>query len=165
MNVVLTGFIGTGKTTIARLLASKTRKALVSTEDEITKMAKMKPGKFIEKNGENKFFELEAQVVEKISDFDDCIFDADYRILMKNENVISFKKTSIIVMLTADIKDVMERMKKKGSSWTKKSMNELEASIKEYEARCSKIADYTIDSSQMSPEDACDLIAHYVQNE
>ncbi|HLC49875.1 MAG TPA: shikimate kinase [Candidatus Nanoarchaeia archaeon] len=165
MNVVLTGFIGTGKTTIARLLAQKTGKSLVSTEEEISKKAKMSPGKFIEKNGMNKFYELEAEVVETISDFDDCIFDADYRILMKNENVISFKKTSVIIMLTADIKDVQERMKKKGSSWTKKSMNELEASIKDYESRCSKVADYIIDSSRMSPEDACDLIAHYVQSE
>ena len=57
----------------------------------------------------------------------------------ENENVW-LQKTSVIIVLTADIKDVQERMKK-ASSWTK-STNELKAPVKEYESDAEAIADY-----------------------
>ena len=37
MNIAVTGYSGTGKTTVSRLLAQKLDKKLISTDDEIVK--------------------------------------------------------------------------------------------------------------------------------
>ena len=77
MNLTLLGFSGTGKTSVSRLLAGKLEKKLVSTEEECEKKARLKVEKFVRKYGWGKFLELESEVIENISDFDDCVVDAE----------------------------------------------------------------------------------------
>ena len=146
MNIALIGFRGTGKTTIAKLLAKKLDKKLVSTDDEIVKKTKMSIAKFVQKYGWDRFRDIETDVIEKISDFDECVFDAGGGIVMRNENIINLKRSALIILLTADIKTIKNI-------------------LQEREPRYKKAADYTIDTSRLSPEEACDLITHYIQME
>ena len=73
----------------------------------------------------------------------------------------------MIVLLTADIKTLTERLKKsKRPALTKKDyLEEIKDVLQEREQRYKNAADYTIDTSRLNPEEACDLIAHYVQME
>ena len=47
MNISITGFSGTGKTTISRLLAGRLDKKLISTDEEILKKTKLTPERFV----------------------------------------------------------------------------------------------------------------------
>lgn len=169
MNIALIGFRGTGKTTIAKLLARKFDKKLVSTDEEVVKKIKMPIAKFIKKYGWEKFREIESDVIEYVSDFDECVFDTGGGIVMRNENIINLKRNSLIVLLTADIRTITNRLKssKKRPALTKKSnfIDEIKDVMQEREARYKRAADYTIDTSRLIPEDACDLIMHYVHME
>ena len=169
MNIALIGFRGAGKTTIAKLLSKNLDKKLVSTDEEIEKKTKMPIGKFVKKYGWDKFREVESDVIEYISDFDDCIFDTGGGIVMRNENVINLKKNALIVLLTADIKTITSRLRsgKERPALTKKGdyLNEIKDVLQEREERYKNAADYTIDTSRLKPEEACNLIMHYVQME
>ena len=168
MNIALIGFRGTGKTTIAKLLAQKMDKRLVSTDEEIEKKTKSSIGKFVKKNSWEKFREIESEITESISDFDDCVFDTDGGIVMRNENIVSLKKNAIIVLLTSDIKTITERLKAgiKRPALTKKGeIREISDVLKERELRYKNAADYTIDTSRVTPKEAADLIIHYIQME
>jgi len=94
MNIALIGFRGTGKTTISKLLAKRLDKKLISTDEELAKRAKMSIPKFVKKHGWDKFREIESEVIESISDFDECIFDTGGGIVMRNENITNLKKNS-----------------------------------------------------------------------
>ena len=92
MNIALIGFRGTGKTTIAKFLAARLDRKIISTDEEIMKRTKMPIAKFVKKYGWGRFREIESDVVEYISDFDECIFDTGGGIIVRNENIINLKK-------------------------------------------------------------------------
>ena len=168
MNIALIGFRGSGKTTIGKLLAKKLDKKIISVDDEIEKRTKLSIYKFVRKYGWDKFREVESDVIEYISDFDDCIFDTGGGIVMRNENIINLKKNSLIILLTSDIKIISQRLKNSKSRppLTKKNyLDEIKDAMEEREHRYKKATDYTIDTSRLTPEEVCDLITHYVQME
>ncbi len=167
MNIALIGFRGTGKTTIGRLLSKKLDKKLISSDEEIEKRAKMSIAKFVRKYGWDKFREMEAEVIDGMSDLDECVFDTGGGIIMRNENIINLKKNGLIVLLTADIKMIASRLKSsKRPALTKSNyLDEIRDVLNEREEKYRKAADYSIDTSRLSPEEAVDLISHFVQME
>ena len=164
MNIALIGFSGTGKTTVARLLAKKLGKKFISTDDEIEKKAKTSISKFVKIYGLEKFFELESGVIENVSGLDECVFDTSGGIVIRNENIINLKKSALIVLLTADIRTIMNRARKSNPS-AKNNIDEIKNALQERESRYKNAADYAIDTSRLSPEETCDLISHYIQME
>ena len=167
MNITLIGLSGTGKTLIASLLARNLGKKLVSTDDELVKKTKLSIPKIVKKYGLNKFQELETEVIENMSDFDECIFDAGEMAVMRNENITNLKKNSLIILLTADTKTMASRMRsgKKPALIKSSFINGAKNVFEEYESKCKKAADYTIDTSRLQPEEVCGLIMHYIQME
>lgn len=168
MNITITGFSGTGKTTISKLVARKLDKRLISTDEEIIRKIRLSPEKIFKRFGWERLREAEANVVENISELDDYVMDAGCGIVLRNENVVNLKRNGIIIFLTADINSVAARLKRKEEKidFTKSNyIDKVEGAIAEFEEKCKRAADYAIDTSNMSPEEACDLIVHYIQME
>ena len=162
------GFRGTGKTTICKLLAKSLDKQLILTDEQIQKKINSTIPTYIKKYGWNKFRDVETDIIERLSDLDDCIFDISGDIVMRNENMINLKKNSIVVLLTADLKMIANRLNnKKDKTLLDKYdyVDELKEFFKERETRYQKSADYTIDTSSLSPEEVCELVMHYMQLE
>lgn len=168
MNIAIMGFRGTGKTTICKLLAKSLDKQLILTDEQIQKKINSTIPTYIKKYGWNKFRDVETDIIERLSDLDDCIFDISGDIVMRNENMINLKKNSIVVLLTADLKMIANRLNnKKDKTLLDKYdyVDELKEFFKERETRYQKSADYTIDTSSLSPEEVCELVMHYMQLE
>ncbi|MBI2650063.1 AAA family ATPase [Candidatus Woesearchaeota archaeon] len=168
MNIVITGFSGTGKTTVSRLLARKLDKRLISTDEEIAKIIGLSPEKIVRKYGWERLREAEAGAIEGISELDEYVLDAGCGIVLRNENIINLKRNGIIIFLTADVKAVAARLKRKEekTDFTESNyIDKVKGALSEFEEKCRRAADYAIDTSSMTPEETCDLIAHYVQME
>lgn len=167
MNIALIGCRGVGKTSIGRLLARDLDKKLISTDEEIEKKAKLSIDKLIKKYGKEKFRDIESDVVESISNFDECVFDTSNSIVLRNENIVNLKKSSLIILLTADVKTLTSRIKNSMVPYTTKIcyITELKDFLQEHEYRYKRAADYTIDTTSLSPEEVCNLISHFIQME
>ena len=168
MNIALIGFNGTGKTSVCRLLAQKLGKKVVSTDDAFIKKTNLSASKYVKKHGIDKFREIESLVIEKMCEMDECIFDTHCSIVARNENIVNLKRNSFVVMLTSDLKTISSRIRSSGEiplSMQNDYLNEVKDIFQNHEQKFMNAADFTIDTSSMSAEEACDLIAHYVQTE
>ncbi len=168
MNIALIGFRGTGKSVISGMVAKSLDKKLISIDKEVTKKTMMPVSQFIKKHGMGKFREVEAEVIESISELDDCIFDTSGGMIMRNENITNLKKNALMVLLTADLKTITSRInnsKKKDAMARSDYFEEIKDVLKEREPRYRNAADYAIDTSGVSPEEVCDVILHYIKSE
>ncbi|MDQ5845636.1 MAG: AAA family ATPase [Acidobacteriota bacterium] len=64
--IFITGFMGSGKTTVARELARRLNCGWVDLDDLITKQERRTPGEIIDQDGEEKFRETETQMLRQV---------------------------------------------------------------------------------------------------
>ena len=72
-NLVLLGMMGSGKSTIGKLIARKLNLRFIDTDFEIEKKASMKITEIFDKKGEEFFRDLEEKVLTKALDLQNCI--------------------------------------------------------------------------------------------
>ena len=111
-NIVLIGFMGTGKTTIAIQLANSLNMRYVSTDDLIEKREKRTINEIFTKEGEDYFRNVESDVVREVSGMDGLVVDTGGGVVIRDENLSNLKSTGIVICLTADENAIMERTKK-----------------------------------------------------
>lgn len=111
-NIVLIGFMGTGKTTIATQLANRLKMQYVSTDDLIEKKEKRTINEIFTNSGEEYFRDVESAVIREVSDMENAVIDAGGGAVMREKNVENMKSRGIVICLTADEETIMRRTNK-----------------------------------------------------
>jgi len=111
-NIVLIGFMGTGKTTIAAKLANELNMRYVSTDDMIEKREKRTINEIFTHSGEEYFRGVESDVVREASQMENVVIDAGGGAVLKEENLTNFKSGGVVICLTADEDTIMKRTQK-----------------------------------------------------
>jgi shikimate kinase len=111
MNIVLIGYRGTGKSSVAKLLAARTKWPLVSTDLEIIRKAGMPVPDIIRKRGWDYFRDVESEICKQVGKKDRTIIDTGGGAVLRRENVESLRQRGRMFWLTAEVTTVMERIK------------------------------------------------------
>ena len=98
-NIVLIGMPGAGKTTLGRILAQKTGKGFVDTDEEIVKRAGIPIPAIFEKAGEAGFRGLEAAVVRAFSGRNGLVIATGGGTVLREENIRLLKHYGRLVFL------------------------------------------------------------------
>jgi len=98
-NVVLIGMPCSGKTTVGKLLAEKTGKTFVDTDEEIVKEIGMSIAEYFEKYGESNFRELECRVIKKVSTQGNRIIATGGGAVLNGDNVRRLKQNGQLYFL------------------------------------------------------------------
>lgn len=112
MNIVLVGFMGTGKTAVGKLLAKKIQMKYICTDEVIEDKERRSINDIFKKNGEPYFRRVEKEVVKKVAQLDNFIIDAGGGVVLDEENVQNLKKNGKIICLTATPEVILERTKR-----------------------------------------------------
>ncbi len=110
-NIVIVGFMGTGKTVVAKALAEKLGRGFLELDAIIEKNEGMSIKEIFEKKGEPYFRGLEKDVVKQASQGQGIVISAGGGAIMDEENFKNLKKNSIIVCLEASSDTIMQRTK------------------------------------------------------
>jgi shikimate kinase len=108
-NIVLTGFMGTGKTEVGRELAQLKGLKLIDVDNEIEKSEKMTINDIFEEFGEEKFRGIETEMIEKVSREENVIISTGGGAVLKQQNMDALKKTGIVICLMAAPETILER--------------------------------------------------------
>lgn len=110
MNVALTGFMASGKTEISKHLSKLLGFNLVDTDELITQKMDMSINEIFEKFGEEKFREVEYDVICQCAQLDNTVISTGGGVPMNKENITALRKNVVIVNLAPDFEVIKERL-------------------------------------------------------
>jgi shikimate kinase len=111
MNIVLTGFMCTGKTSVGKLLAEKLGYQFVDTDDLIEQRVGMKISEIFAVYGEPYFRDVETEVVKEVAKKDKFVISTGGGVVLRKVNMDELRKNGIIVNLTAKPETIYNRLK------------------------------------------------------
>ena len=111
MNIVLTGFMGTGKSVVGRQVAETLKAPFVDLDAMIVKKAGQSIKEIFASAGEPAFRALESQVVVEVSRQAGKVIATGGGALLDPQNREHLQRTGILVCLSAKKDTLLERLK------------------------------------------------------
>ena len=108
-NIVLTGFMGVGKTEVGRELSAILGWKVVDVDDEIVKSKKMSINEIFSRFGEPAFRGMETEMIKKVSRKKNVIISTGGGAVLRQENMEFLKTSGVVVCLTARPETILKR--------------------------------------------------------
>ena len=166
MSVILTGFMGTGKTTVGRRLAQRLGKQFVDTDEQIEQLEGRSIAAIFATDGEAYFRALERRVVAAAMQMDAVVATGGGAIA-DSANLERMRAAGPIICLTADLEVILQRTAADtsrpllGDTARRERISELLGQRAAAYAR----ADVSIDTSQRSIDAVLDDIVTFLRRE
>ena len=112
-NLILIGFMGTGKTAIGRRLAVHLKKEFYDTDLEVEKTTGLTISQLFQKHGEIRFRSEERLILKQLLKKENCVLATGGGIVLDADNVELMKKRGIIICLMARPEVIYQRVKKR----------------------------------------------------
>ena len=110
-NIFLIGFMGCGKSTIAKVLSEKLGVAQIEMDELIVQEQGMPITEIFEKYGEEHFRDIETDLVKRLQERDGVVVSCGGGAVLREENRKMMKENGAIVWLTAKPQTILERVK------------------------------------------------------
>jgi shikimate kinase len=111
MNVILTGFMGTGKSTVGRRVADLLKIPFFDVDDTIQRQTGRSISELFRSKGEASFRALESATVQELSMQEKALISTGGGALLNPQNREFLQKRGILVCLTARAGTLLERLK------------------------------------------------------
>jgi len=110
-NIALIGFMGTGKTTVGRIVADQLKFELLDTDVLIEQRNGKKITEIFAQNGEPAFRALEAQLIQELTTRTKTVISTGGGLPTNLANLQSLKTHSLVVCLWATPEGIYERVR------------------------------------------------------
>lgn len=166
-NVILTGFMGTGKTSLGKLLATKLGRPFVDIDKKIEDETQLSIPMIFEQFGEEHFRELEKTAVKELSTRRGLVIATGGGTIKDEENLNLLKNSGVMICLTAEPEEILYRTARRGErpvldgggNERLETIKKILAERKEFYDR----ADYFVDTTDWSPIQIVDDICRYLR--
>ena len=109
-NISLIGFMGSGKTTVGRILADKLGFLFIDLDSVIELEDGRKINDIFKIYGEDYFRELETKVIKKIYKNKNCVFACGGGAIKRKENVKIIRENSAVIYLNISSRIALKRL-------------------------------------------------------
>ena len=159
-NLVLTGFMATGKTTVGRILADRLGREFVDTDDVIE--ARAGPiAEIFERDGEEAFRELERAVAGELAGRRGLVIATGGRMMLDPECAALLAPVSNVVCLNADADTVVARATAAGAP-PRPLLGGADAALRVRELLAERADGYarfaSVDTHQRNAEEVADAV-------
>ncbi|MDB6152954.1 MAG: aroK [Chthoniobacteraceae bacterium] len=165
-NIVLIGFMGSGKSSIGRLLSKKLGFQFVDTDRVIIERAGMEISDIFAQHGEDYFRDLESTTLASLAHLRRCIIATGGGVVLREANRALLSGLGFVVGLAADEEVIFERVSRNAKRPLLQTENPRETvrrilneRLNLYEAA----AQFTVDTSQLTYEQIAEIIINEVR--
>lgn len=109
-NIIVTGFMATGKTTVGRLLAEHLDYNFVDTDDVIVERAGMPVVRIFEAQGEAAFRKMESELARELGSRQGLVISTGGGMLLNPENAAALSRNGQIFCLVATPEEIFDRV-------------------------------------------------------
>ncbi|MCC6140446.1 MAG: shikimate kinase [Nitrospira sp.] len=167
MNIVLTGYRGTGKSTVGKVLAARLGWRLVSTDAEIVRQAGRSVPEIVAQHGWEYFSDLESAVCRDFAAQDKLVIDTGGGAILRQENVAWLKKNGRLFWLTASVETIASRIgcdtQRPSLTGTKSFVEEIEEVLAVRTPKYREAADHLVPTDGCTINQIVDTILSSVQ--
>jgi shikimate kinase len=108
-NIVLIGFMGTGKTSTGRLLASSLGYPFIDIDLKIEQEEEMTVAEIFARYGEDWFRQKERSLIAKLSRCANAVIATGGGVVLDPLNMIRLRENGVIICLSASVETILER--------------------------------------------------------
>lgn len=109
-NIVLVGFMGTGKTSVGRALADRLDMKFIDMDDVIVEREDKSIPDIFAQDGEPYFRSVERKLVQELAVETGLVIGAGGGIVLDPANIDDFSRTGLVVCLSASPETILERV-------------------------------------------------------
>ncbi|MGI6685052.1 MAG: shikimate kinase [Bacillota bacterium] len=167
-NVVLIGFMGTGKSAIGRVVARLLDYKFVDTDQMVEEVTGLSINQLFRKYGEIRFRSEEALAINKLMGKDRMVIATGGGMTLNPENAKKLKELGVIVLLTAKPEIIQERVSRKNTRpllRKGKTLESIKNLIAEREEAYNRCADITVDTSSRDIEESAEQVVRLLKEE
>ena len=110
-NIVLTGFMGTGKTAVGHAVARQLGREFIDMDEQIEKAAEVTVSDIFAEDGEDAFRRMEQDVCSNLSEKQGLVIATGGGTLIDHESRELMMKTGTIICLTTSAEEIMRRLR------------------------------------------------------
>ena len=110
-NIVLTGFMGTGKTEVGKELSNILHWRMIDVDEEIMKLQGLAITEIFGRLGEPVFRDMETEMIRKVAGNKSVIISTGGGAVLRRQNIEILRENGIIVNLFATPETILERTK------------------------------------------------------
>jgi shikimate kinase len=110
-NIVLIGFMGTGKSAVGKILARRLKRSWVDVDQEIEEAENRKISEIFEKYGEIHFRLLEKKAIQKVASGTNLVITTGGGAVLDAENRLALKKNGLVITLSASAETIFQRVR------------------------------------------------------
>ena len=168
-SLALVGFMGTGKTAVAKALARRLNKEFIELDSLIQEKAGKSIPEIFQQDGEAAFRRLETEVTKQVAGRKNAVIAGGGGIILNKINIEYLKKECVIVYLTASPEVILKR-----TANTKNKRPLLEVAdkaervrelLKQRQPLYERAADITIDTAGLNINSVVKQIISELKNE
>jgi shikimate kinase len=167
MNIILIGFMGSGKSAVGHKLARELSMDYLDTDEIIEKTEKISINDIFAKKGEPHFRNLETEVIKTLQDYDNFVISTGGGMVLRPENVKMLKEIGPMVLLWADPDAVYTRVKKE-THRPLLNVSDPRAEIKKIlddrKPIYDQVADHKVDTSKLDVNEAVEDIKEWLKS-
>lgn len=162
-NIVLCGFMGSGKSVTGKLIAEKLGFTFVDMDSFLEKQSGMSVNDIFKTLGEPSFRRMETEAAKQLGQKDSLVIATGGGAVLNPQNVNYLKANGIVFLLNVTADTVKNRLKNDASRplLAKDKENTIENLLSERKAAYLSAADYIIDSNSSKFCTADDIIKIY----
>lgn len=109
-NIILIGFMGTGKTTVGKILAQELKMRFVDMDAIIEDRAGKSISQIFTEDGEPYFRNMERQLVQELASGGNQVIAAGGGIVLNPDNITDFSRSGRVICLLASENEILRRV-------------------------------------------------------